>query len=267
MVFAEPEPRLRGYVTSYQGFTEGTTGFARRREIPFAGAALIVNFGQPYRLFDPRDPTGAATQHTSFVAGLDDSYWLVEATGPTCGVEVLFTPIGAYRFFGLPMGLLTRRVVGLPDVIGTTGRRLIEQLYDAPTWEACFALLDAVIAARLAASRPPSPGAVWAWQRLSQTHGGVRIDALAAEIGWSRKHLNAQFREQIGLPPKTLARVLRFNRVIRLLEHDGPRWSEIAHACGYYDQAHFNRDFREFSGSAPGEFLGRRLPGGGIIGD
>jgi len=64
----------------------------------------------------------------------------------------------------------------------------------------------------------------------------------------------------VGVPPKLLA---RFHRARRLLERDdGRRWAEIAADCGYADQAHLNRDFRQFAGASPTELLARRLPDG-----
>ena len=91
---------------------------------------------------------------------------------------------------------------------------------------------------------------------------------LAAELGWSRRHLGERIRADLGLPPKIVGRILRFDRVKRLLERDdGHRLAEIALDCGYYDQAHLNRDFREFADATPSEFLARRLPdGGGVAG-
>ena len=87
---------------------------------------------------------------------------------------------------------------------------------------------------------------------------------VGGRAGCSRRHLAAQFREHVGLPPKLLARILRFDRVIALLRHAEPeRWAEVAYDCGYYDQAHFNRDFRQFAGSTPGAFLASRMPDAG----
>ena len=82
----------------------------------------------------------------------------------------------------------------------------------------------------------------------------------ATSSGWSRRHFGERFREHVGLAPKPAARVLRFRRALALLERDdGARLGEIALDCGYYDQAHLNRDFRAFAGSAPGDHLSRRL--------
>jgi AraC-like DNA-binding protein len=90
------------------------------------------------------------------------------------------------------------------------------------------------------------------------------IGDLADEVGWSHKHLVTQFTEQIGLTPKVLARVLRFGRAAHLLQqsHRG-QLAEIANACGYFDQAHFTRDFHAFAGVTPTQLLSSQLPDGG----
>jgi transcriptional regulator GlxA family with amidase domain len=104
---------------------------------------------------------------------------------------------------------------------------------------------------------------VWAWRRLRASAGGVTVSALADELGCSRRHLTAGFRDHVGLPPKRVARILRFGRVLGLLERSGGRGlGEIAAACGYADQPHLNRDFRAFAGASPGDWLARRMPGG-----
>jgi AraC-like DNA-binding protein len=90
----------------------------------------------------------------------------------------------------------------------------------------------------------------------------VDVRALAAEVGWSRKHLAARFHEQVGLAPKALARVIRFRRALRLLDAPGAPRSDVALRCGYYDQAHFNRDFRAFTGTTPGAWLRGRAADG-----
>ncbi len=265
-VLREPDPRLGAHVRGYQGFTESRAGVLRRREVPSGDVVLIVNFGPALRLIDPREPTAPAVYRNAFVAGLHESYVLTESTGRSDGMQVNFTPIGAHLFLGLPMDALANRAVEFDDLPGTMARRLAAELRDAPTWEIRFAALDSIIAARLAEAPAPWAGVAWAWHNLNKAGGCLSIGSMSAQLGCSRKHLIAQFRKQIGLPPKRLARILRFSRVIRLLERDDRMcWAEIAHACGYYDQAHFIKDFREFAGSTPREFVPRRRPDGGRV--
>ena len=162
------------------------------------------------------------------------------------------------------MDALANRVVALDDLLGRDADRLLEGLHDAPGWTERFALLDAALARRLDDARPPSAGVAWAWERLSESHGTVPIGALAGEVGWSRATWARRFCRQVGVPPKLLARILRFDRVVaRLLHAERGRWAEVAYDCGYYDQAHLNRDFRAFAGSTPSAFVAARMPDAG----
>jgi AraC-like DNA-binding protein len=83
-----------------------------------------------------------------------------------------------------------------------------------------------------------------------QSGGAVAVETLAAELGWSRRHFAARFRAEVGMAPKALARLLRFERAVERLR-GGEELAMIALGCGYYDQAHFNRDFRAFTGTTP----------------
>jgi AraC-like DNA-binding protein len=263
IVLGAPDLRLRACVRRYFGYFERSSGFSHTRELPSADVTLIIGFGPPIAIAYPRNNGGTSTRHTSFVAGLHDSYVVVEAGEWQSGIEVNLTPLGTFLLFGVPMEALSNRVVALEDLLGTEARLLTERLYEATGWGERFELIDGFIASRLVHVGAPSPDVAWAWRRLSDSRGGVEIGALAGELGCSRKHLIARFREQVGLPPKTIARILRFRGALASLENgNGDRLAEIAQDCGYYDQAHLNRDFREFAGLTPTEFLDRRLPGG-----
>jgi AraC-like DNA-binding protein len=252
MASRDPGARLRGSVRDYVGYLEVMPGPLRRREVPSADITLILSFGPAIAVGDP-GAAAPANRRTSFVAGLHDAPVLTEHAGYQHGIEVRLPPLTARRLFGVPMDVLANHVVALEDLLGRDADRLVERLHDAPGWAA----------RRLDAARPPSPAVAWAWKRLRETHGALPIGALAQELGWSRRHLAVQVREQVGLPPKLLARILRFDRVIALLRRADPeRWAEVAYDCGYYDQSHFNRDFRQFAGATPTDFLASRLPDG-----
>jgi AraC-like DNA-binding protein len=263
-----PDPRLQGHVVSYCAYDERTASFTRRRELPSDRVVLIVNLGEPIRV-QPRGGDPWSSQPAGFVAGLTDTYAMTETRGAQAGVQVDLTPVGAHLLLGLPMHELTHRVVTLEELFGAGGNRLREVLADAPDAEGRFAMLDDFFLARLDDARSPVPTVTRALARLRQSGGSVRVEALAAEMGCSKRYLSAGFRDHVGVSPKLLARILRFQRAVALYDsRTDLEWAEIARDCGYYDQAHMIRDFNQFAGSPPSDFARRRLPeGGGTIGD
>jgi AraC-like DNA-binding protein len=268
-VLGTPDARLRGHVHGrYTGWVENTAQTIRRREVPKPFVPVILNFGADFGVLSPGNASGGIEDFGSFAAGLHDGAALVESVGASHCLQVNLTPLGAYQVFGRSMADLANRTVDLGDILGAGGRRLVRRLHDAAGWEERFVLLESFLAARIADARPPTPAVAWAMGRLERSRGGVAVGALAREIGCSRRRLIAQFREQVGMTPKTVARVLRFNHAIGLLAApNGTSWAALAQDCGYYDQAHFNRDFRALAGCTPGEYLGRSLPdGGGVAG-
>jgi AraC-like DNA-binding protein len=269
MVRGLPDPRLRGHVLSYCSYREETTSFVRRRELPAVRVVLIINLGESIRVSAPGRHAGWSEQAEGFVAGVHDTYALTETGGSQAGVQVDLTPIGAYLLLGLPMYELSQRVVTLEELFGQGGVLLREALAEAPGWAERFALVDDFLLTLLDRARSPVPSVTRALGRLRESGGTVPVGVLAAEIGCSRRHLISRFREHVGVTPKLLARILRFERVVSLVdERTEMGWAEIAQVCGYYDQAHMIRDFNQFAGGPPSEFARRRLPdGGGVIGD
>lgn len=94
----------------------------------------------------------------------------------------------------------------------------------------------------------------WAWDRLLATDGRVGVAELAAGTGWSARHLQSRFRDQVGLTPGTARRVLRFGRAAGLVGRGSDPLAGIAAACGYADQAHLTREFRALAGLPPAAF-------------
>jgi AraC-like DNA-binding protein len=257
----DAHPCLRGDVASYIGYVEETDRPLRRREVATTDVTLIISFGPA---LDVLDLEGSGERHVSFVAGLSDAPVLIEHAGVQHGIEVNLTPLGARRLLGVPMHELTNRVVGLGDLLGPTAPLLVERLAETADWTEQFELLDAALARRLSETAASAPEVAWAFDRLRASGGRTSVAALTGELGWSRRRLGEAFRDQIGLSPKLLARILRFERVVaRLRVEDPQRWADVAYDAGYYDQAHFNRDFRELAGTTPSAFLASRLPDGG----
>lgn len=252
-------PELAPYVRDYQGYEEFLASGIRRRELPHGGVVLVINFGADWLVADPR-LRQAAGRHGSFVAGVDDFASLVNCDGRGFCLQVNFTPIGARRFLGVPMHELARRVVAFDDLAGRNAERLTDRLFQAKEWSDRFDIVEGAIQSRLAHTTAEDAGVRWAWQTIESQGGRGSIGRLAQVLDCSRKHLTARFHDQIGLPPKTVAGIVRFNRALKLIGASArPDLARIAAAAGYFDQSHFNRDFVSLSGITPGEFLRARL--------
>jgi AraC-like DNA-binding protein len=205
---------------------------------------------------------------SSFVAGLSDTYVTTESLGDTAGIEIGFTPLGAYVFLGVPTHEFGERLYGLSEVLGREADFLTEKIDSLQDWQERFDVLDEYIARRFAGARLPSPQVEAAYGTIVRSNGQRRIASLADAAGWSEKHLVARFREQVGLAPKAMAQVIRFNRALQLLQAaEGQSLADVVFEAGYYDQPHMNRDFRRFTGGSPSDFLHRSLPDGAGLRD
>ena len=254
-VTTPPRPGLHNFVREYSEFREHSDVPIDRCEPASVDPVLIVEFDDPLLVSEAADRESPRTWQ-SFAAGASQAPTETLHAGTQHCVEVRFAPLGLYRLSGLSMHELTDRAVSLEDLFGRVGRELPERLAAESDWSGRFSLLDSLFARAAADGPEPDNEVVHAWNRLRQTEGTEAIGAILSEIGWSRGRLAQRFREQVGLAPKAAGRVLRFQRAARLLIEPGHRsLTSIALSCDYYDQAHFNRDFRAFAGCSPTESI------------
>ncbi|GGU84898.1 AraC family transcriptional regulator [Streptomyces litmocidini] len=252
--YGRPDVRLGPGIGTYRGF-RSTAGVPQERlVVPSGRVSLLIGFGGELRV---RGDGG----HTSLVSGLHNRARVLGHGGDVHGVELALAPWAAHRFFGgIPLAELADVLADPVDVLGDRARRLGEALADAPGWAERFALLDETLlrwAAEADGTDGPAPAVLEAWRLLERSAGTLQIHEVAAATGFSPRHLERLFQEQIGLGPKRLARILRLNRAIRLLTAGG-RPADTAARCGYYDQAHLSTEFKAMTGMPPGRFLADR---------
>lgn len=255
-----PHPRLRPGVLSYRGVRLAMDRPRRRLETPVGAATLLLGFEQPVRITRAGRPPDTLV---SVYCGPTTTPAVGEHGGRLSGIEVMLAPWAAFTLFGTPQYELADRTVD-PDVLPHALDRRVGELAGAlavlPSWEERFRLLDDVFARWWEVGTPCSARVVRAWAELVRTGGAMPVRLLAEEVGWSVRHLENRFREQIGLGPKAAARVLRLQRARRLLAA-GHGQADTAAACGYYDQAHLSGEFKAMTGCTPREFTtARRLP-------
>lgn len=240
---AAPHPRLRSAVgRGYAAFAEP--------EPPHVVLPATASVGLIVKVCD------SAHRPPSFLMGAHGEHVTLDGACAPAYLRVFLRPLGAYTLLGMPVSELSGQVVDLAEVLGAPGARLVEQLRSEPTWRGRFGVVDRLLLRRLETGPQPSAEVGRAWQRLVVSGGSVPIRRVAEEVGWSHKHLITRFRQQVGLSPKTAARLVRFDRVLRAVRTPEPLgWERIAAESGYADQPHLIREFRVFTGGTPTEFL------------
>jgi AraC-like DNA-binding protein len=245
LVTGTPDPALRGVVGSYADFEDRTGEPRETAEAPGRGVVVIVDLDSGW--------TVEGERFGSFAGGVYARPVRVRHEGTTRGVQFDLEPTVLRTLTGVPAGELGHRTVRLDDLLGRDADRLAERLHDAPDAQARFAMLDDALLRRLRDAPPhPRPDVERAWALLTATGGRISIDELARQLGCSRRHLVNRFADDVGVPPKTAARLIRFEAARRRVG-DVPL-ARLAAEHGFADQAHLSREFQALGGAPPTAF-------------
>ncbi|MEV6975041.1 helix-turn-helix domain-containing protein [Kitasatospora sp. NPDC093806] len=235
--------RLPG--VSMAGFRARTTDPVDLGVVPYPAVTVAVNLGD-----------GPLAAHDADGRRLDDSVAIGLAAGGVRGrgrnidcLQIRLSPLIAHAVLrGCAESGGT--VIPLDDLWGRDAPHTQEQLRAAASWEDRFTIAEAVLARRHDAGPATDPEVAFAWRRMLAHRGGIRVEQLATEVGWSRKRLWSRFRAQIGLTPKRAARLIRFDHAAHRLAAGHPA-TLVAAETGYADQSHLHRDALTFTGLTP----------------
>ena len=256
-----PAAPLRPYIDRYIGYRFEGFPAGIHRGLPSRHLTFIISLQDQIEVAALPGTAASPGSFTGVISGFCPGPAIIRHNGTQVGVCVELKPLGARALLGLPAGALASNVAEPHDVVGRNAVNLPDRLASSPSWSSRFDVLDDVLAAWLREGREPRPEVAHAWRRLLSSGGAVPVQELANETGWSRRHLSERFRSEIGMSPKVTARMLRFDRARGLLERARrPGLSEIAALCGYFDQAHLNRDFNDFAGCSPTVWVDEELP-------
>jgi AraC-like DNA-binding protein len=203
-----------------------------------------------------REGRPATLQPAAFLLAPAGAPLLLEPLGALETMGIRFRPGAAGPFLPCGVDALGSGEVALRDVFGRGAEVLAERLRDAASDEARVDLAGEFLLVRLATRRhlPEVSGSVREAVRRLLARPRVSIAELARTEGWSVRRLERRFLAETGLAPARLRRVIRFQRVFRAMSGPGADWVSVALDCGYADQPHLVREFREFTGSTPEAF-------------
>jgi AraC-like DNA-binding protein len=257
--FTQPEQQLSPYVALIWVFES-------RSGVPLADSRIIVPDGRAKIIVPYRNSLCAAVshrllnakEHHIFLVGIQSNPTTIASTATDTGtIGVELTPKGLYHLFKLSMHEITNRMVSFEEVFGPPGARLQTMVGDAEDPQQKIVLLQTALTHLLQQNDKEYALLDHTLDLLAQTHGMMPVQELAAHIGYTRRYLDRLFQEHVGVSPKSLASILRFQEVYQgWMQHQSPTFFSNHWPAYYYDQSHFIKEFKRFTGFTPQHYAG-----------
>lgn len=250
-----PAPALAPYIRCYWTLeSEGHPAQTRERIFPDGCTELVFHCGDLFKKY--RQAHTADLQPRSFVHGQLTGFIEIEPTGKTGIFSVRFQPGGLRPFIDVDMNEITGLEVGLRELWNQEGEILEDRMLNARNDRQRIAILEAFFIARLTEKKQPDDLIGYCLQAMSASGGSLPMQQLADELNITRRHLERRFVSGVGIPPKLLSRIIRFQHTLQLIE--SPQFTNLTMAAydgGFYDQAHFIKDFKAFTGLNPRQYF------------
>ena len=246
------DPALRGSLSHYTVYTPRGAAPGSLTIVPDASGSLVG-----------RLVAGETLRTETWFWGPSSRAVVVERNPETCPLYIMveFLPCGAHSLFHLPMHELHNAILPLAVLdyaLHTTLVSCLEHRMECPQdMASVWALLDSAFL-RLHATGDDSRLARQVISEMQWTHGTLRVDELSRHLGCSSRQLARVMAERLGMPTKSLARIIRINAACRRMDAASVSLTELAHSLHYHDQSHFIRDFADICGVTPGDYCARR---------
>ena len=258
--FYKPNPPLSKFVDNFWSFEGRGSGANTERILPTGTLELAINLRQnALGFFDAERPRNACRLSGAVVSGAHGRGFVPEAADEILIIGVHFKPGGAFPFLGLPAGELADTHVDLETLWGRSARHLRERLGEVRTSAERFRILEEALLGRLCHRVEQHYAVSAALEMFAEDHAGPRVREVAKYIGLSQRRFIQVFKSEVGLTPKLFTRIQRFQQTRTFIaQNPSPNWAATAFDLGYFDQSHLIREFLEFSGLTPTDYVSRQ---------
>ncbi len=254
-----PHPQLEPFIKCFWSLdAEAEAQPAKQRVLPDGCMEMLFNYGDQYRQY-LEDGT-VILQPKCFVFGQISKFLEIEPTGITGILSVRFHPDGLSPFIDIPVAQFDNRACSLDELFGNDGRVLSEEVLLADDHSKRIAIVERFFLDRLPGREMIDSITKSCVDMILQSKGQVMVTELADSMNITRRNMERKFISLIGMSPKQLSRVTRLQATIKMLrENRFTSLTSLAYENGYYDQAHFIKDFKDFTGISPKAFYADNL--------
>jgi AraC-like DNA-binding protein len=257
--FYKPKPPLSKFVDNFWLYEGRAAEPKIERILPTGTLELAINLRQnELSFFDSKHPENGSRHSGAVVSGAHGSSFAPGAEKEAFIIGVHFKPGGAFPFLGLPAGELADTHVDLDALWGPLAGRLRERLCEARTSAERFCLLEEALLGRLRHGAEQHYAVSSALELFGKNQAGTTVREAAKYLGLSQRRFIQVFKAEVGITPKLFSRIQRFQQTRLFIERTpSPNWASLALDLGYFDQSHFIREFLEFAGLRPTDYLNR----------
>jgi AraC-like DNA-binding protein len=251
-----PAPPLSDFIESFWLNDRYSRSYVHERIFPTGAFELVFNLRNNELQIYQDQPLLRRRYSGALVSGPYNGFFVTDRTEEASVMGVHFRPGGAYPFLGLSADELANTHMDLATIWGRDAEEIRERLALAPSSESRFRLLENALLSRLRRPLEHHPAVALALNSIRCENPPAAIRQLARDAGVGDHRFIEVFRSEVGLKPKLFHRVQRFQRVLVMVHRlTDPEWSQLALESGYFDQSHLIRDFLEFSGLSPADYL------------
>ena len=245
-------PFIRLLWASDDATFEASKSSERERMIPTGSMHVVYRLSEnPIRIFESIDDKHGHAFSFGVVSGLRSRFYIKDVARPVRTVGAILQP-GVSRFlFGIPAQELAGRHTSIDELWGQSSIELLEQLQEETCLQQQLNVFESFLTNKVPQLCSIHPAVAYALNCMLRTGNVIQI---VKETGYSHKHFIELFRTTVGLSPKLYCRIIRFQHALKMIGDPKAAWIDIALQAKYSDQAHFNREFREFTGISPGEY-------------
>jgi AraC-like DNA-binding protein len=238
----------------------GKVPHKRERVLPNGVIELIINLGAPHHTLEQDDYSRRTVFRDCWLAGIQNRHLVIESLYDTDLIGIRFKPGGAYAFLGRPLSEFTDQVIEFDLIDRAWCDELRGRVLEARDDAARIDCIERTLRQRLLGELAGHPAVQFVCDTIRASSGLVRIADLIERTGLSHRRVMDHFERNVGMTPKALAQVYKFQSVLKRIERETtPDWSQVAAECGYYDQPHLNHEFRRLSGLTPTQYVATRL--------
>ncbi len=238
-------------------FARGQIPYRYDKILPNGLAVAIFTLGGPHRLGQAEAVDRNPLYDHGWFHGVQTRPVYNLPTGETHVLGLLFEPVGIHALFGIDMRDVADRTVDARKALPADFVTTVEAALSSARERQAHASIHAALLKRRADPLPP-----WLtdfYDAIAASHGEAPLSQLYDRSGRTPRHVSDRFKRAVGVTPKVLARIYRLGALLNAVDPDAPiSWTELAHRFGFFDQAHFNREFQRFSGLSPSRYAAER---------